>query len=243
MTQLLNAPKVDAQRATHLHPLAMKKVIIIEDQTIMRDLICQLIEGYTTMEVIAQSGDGSEGYELCLKHVPDLVILDVMLPNLNGSEVLRRLKAKNPKINILIFSAASSSTMVNRLLKSGVTGYIEKDAGLAELEKAINLVADGRSYFSPRVVDAMRELMISGGKDDSLESLTTREREIVQLIAESFSNKEIAAKLGMSVRTADTHRTNIMKKLDLHDVAALTRWAIANKLVDPTGGNMSTVEE
>lgn len=221
----------------------MKRVIVIEDQTIMRDLICQLVESYTTMEVVASSGDGSEGYELCLEHIPDLVILDIMLPNLNGSEVLRRLKAKNPRINILIFSAASSNSMVNRLLKSGVTGYIEKDAGLEELEKAIKLVADGRSYFSPRVVDAMRELMISGGQEDSLESLTTREREIVQLIAESYSNKEIANKLGMSVRTADTHRTNIMKKLDLHDVAALTRWAIANKLVDPIGGNMSTTEE
>ncbi|MGZ0655797.1 response regulator [Coraliomargarita sp. W4R53] len=241
MTQLLDAPQHDTDRAPHLD-IEMKKVIVIEDQTIMRDLICQLVESYTTMEVIAQSGDGAEGYELCLKHLPDLVILDIMLPNLNGSEVLRRLKAKNPKINILIFSAASSNTMVNRLLKSGVTGYIEKDAGLVELEKAINLVADGRSYFSPRVVDAMRELMVSGGQDDSLEALTTREREIVQLIAESFSNKEIAAKLGMSVRTADTHRTNIMKKLDLHDVAALTRWAIANKLVDPTGGDMSTAE-
>jgi DNA-binding NarL/FixJ family response regulator len=218
----------------------MKKVVVIEDQTILRDLICQLVEGYTGMEVIAESGDGAEGYELCLKHLPDLVILDIMLPNLNGSEVLRRLKAKNPKINILIFSAASSKSMVNRLLKSGVNGYIEKDAGLEELEKAISLVADGRSYFSPRVVDAMRELMVSGGQDDSLESLTTREREIIQLIAESYSNKEIAAKLGMSVRTADTHRTNIMKKLDLHDVAALTRWAIANKLVDPVGGDMST---
>lgn len=220
----------------------MKKVIVIEDQTIMRDLIYQLVEGYAAMEVVASSGDGAEGYDLCLQHAPDLVILDIMLPNLNGSEVLRRLKAKNPRANILIFSAASSNSMVNRLLKSGVTGYIEKDAGLEELEKAIKLVADGRSYFSPRVVDAMRELMVSGGQEDSLESLTTREREIVQLIAESYSNKEIANKLGMSVRTADTHRTNIMKKLDLHDVAALTRWAIANKLVDPIGGNMSTVE-
>jgi DNA-binding NarL/FixJ family response regulator len=129
---------------------------------------------------------------------------------------------------------------VNRLLKSGVTGYIEKDASLKELEDAINLVVDGRSYFSPRIVNVMREIMISGGQDDSLDSLTAREREIIQLIAESHSNKEVASKLGMSVRTADTHRTNIMKKLNLHDVAALTRWAIANKLVDPAGGNMST---
>jgi DNA-binding NarL/FixJ family response regulator len=211
----------------------MKKVIVIESQTILRELICQLIEGNTSMEVIAQSGDGAEGYELCLEHKPDLVILDTMLPNLSGSEVLRRLKAKKPKINILIFSAVASNTMVNRLLKSGVTGYIEKDAGLVELEKAISLVSEGRSYFSPRIVDTMLELMVNGGQDDGLESLTSREREIAQLIAESYSNKEIAAKLGMSVRTADTHRTNIMKKLDLHNVAALTRWAIAHKLVCP----------
>jgi DNA-binding NarL/FixJ family response regulator len=216
----------------------MKKVIVIEDQTVLRDLICQLIEGYTGMEVAASSGDGAEGCELCLEHRPDLVILDIMLPKLNGAEVLRRLRARNPRMNILIFSAASSTAMVNRMLKQGVTGYIEKDAGLEELEKAIALVADGKSYFSPRVVDAMRELMASGGKDDSVEALTAREREIVQLIAESYSNKEIASRLGMSVRTADTHRTNIMRKLDLHDVAALTRWAIANGLIDPLGGNM-----
>ncbi|MGJ8638184.1 MAG: response regulator [Opitutaceae bacterium] len=218
----------------------MKKVIVIEDQTILRDLICQLVEGSSGMEVIAQSGDGAEGYQLCLEHEPDLVILDIMLPNLNGSEVLRRLKSKNSTINILIFSAAASNSVVNRLLKSGVTGYIEKNAGLNELEKAISLVSEGRSYFSPHIIDIMRELMINGGQDDSLDSLTTREREIIQLIAESFSNKEIAAKLGMSVRTADTHRTNIMKKLDLHDVAALTRWAIANKLVHLADNDMGT---
>lgn len=217
----------------------MKNVIVIEDQTILRDLICQLVEGYPTMNVVARSGDGAEGYELCVEHTPDLVILDIMLPNLNGTEVLRRLKQKNPRMNILIFSAAASTSMVNRLLKAGVTGYIEKNCGLDELEKAIAQVADGRSYFSPAIVDAMRELMVSGGNDDSLDSLTSREREIVQLIAESFSNKEIAGKLGVSVRTADTHRTNIMRKLQLHDVAGLTRWAIANKLVDPVGGDMS----
>ena len=229
-------PPPDQDRKNQANPADanMKNVIVIEDQTILRDLICQLVESYANMRVIAKSGDGSEGYQQCLDYEPGLVILDIMLPNLNGSEVLRHLKAKNPKINILIFSAAASNGVVNRLVKSGVTGYIEKNAGLNELEKAISLVSEGSSYFSPRIIDIMRELMITGGKDDSLDSLTTREREITQLIAESYSNKEIAAKLGMSVRTADTHRTNIMKKLDLHDVAALTRWAIANKLVHLT---------
>ena len=211
----------------------MKKVIVIEDQTVLRDLICQLVDGYTDMEVIAQTGCGAEGYEFCLEHQPDLVILDIILPNLSGTEVLRRLKAKSPKMNILIFSAATSNSIVTRVLKAGVTGYIEKAARLTELEKAIAQVAEGRSYFSPRIIEIMRNLMVNGCEDDPIETLTAREREIVQLIAESNSNKEIAAKLGMSVRTADTHRTNIMKKLGLHDVAALTRWTIANKLVDP----------
>ena len=237
---LLQKPRRKSARSGSSKRSLMKKVVVIEDQTILRDLICQLVEGYPSMEVIGQSGDGAEGYDLCLEHTPDLVILDIMLPNLNGSEVLRRLKTKNPRSNILIFSAAASNGMVNRLLKLGVTGYIEKDSGLEELEKAIALVADGRSYFSPRIVEIMRELMVSGGEDDSLDSLTSREREIIQLIAESFSNKEIAAKLGMSVRTADTHRTNIMRKLNLHDVAALTRWAIANQLVNPAGADMTT---
>lgn len=214
-----------------------KRVVIVEDQTILRDLISDLIAGYPDMEVIAESGDGAEGYQLCSELKPDLVVLDIMLPNLNGSEVLRRLKAKNPKTNILIFSASASNSMVNRLLKAGVTGYVEKDSGVNELRKAISLVSEGRSYFSPRIVEIMREIMVKGGEDDSLESLTSREREIIQLIAESHSNRKIAEKLGMSVRTADTHRTNIMKKLNLHDVAALTRWAIANMLVDPTDGD------
>ncbi len=230
----------EVSNAAILNSVKKKRVIIVEDQTILRDLISDLITGYPDMEVIAKSGDGAEGYELCTELKPDLVVLDIMLPNLNGSEVLRRLKAKNPKTNILIFSATASNSMVNRLLKAGVTGYVEKDSGVEELKKAITLVSDGRSYFSPRIVEIMREIMVKGGEDDSLESLTSREREIIQLIAESYSNRKIAEKLGMSVRTADTHRTNIMKKLNLHDVAALTRWAIANMLVDPTDGDSRT---
>lgn len=215
-----------------------KKVVVIEDQTILRDLICHLVESYPDMKVVAQSGDGTEGYELSLQHQPDLIILDIMLPGLNGVEILRRLKQKKPELNVLIFSAAASSNMVNRLLKAGVTGYIEKNAGLTELEQAIQSVVVGRSYFSQGIVAIMRHMVVGRGDTESLDALTAREREVAQLIAESWTNKEIATRLKVSARTIDTHRTNIMRKLDLHDVAGITRWAIAHQLISPVGANL-----
>ncbi len=209
----------------------IKKVIVIEDQTILRDLICRLLESYPTFKLVGSTGDGLGGYDLCLKHQPDLLVLDVMLPNLNGMEVLNRLKSQNPQTRVLVFSALTSSDVVRKLIESGVDGYLEKDAGLEEMEKAVNSVANGQPYFGPRVIQVMRELMINPKESGSFESLTSREREIIQLVAESNSTKEIAVKLSISVRTADTHRSNVMKKLGIHDVAGLTRYAIAHGLV------------
>ncbi|MFW5883095.1 MAG: LuxR C-terminal-related transcriptional regulator, partial [Verrucomicrobiota bacterium] len=167
----------------------------------------------------------------CVKHEPDFVILDVMLPELNGVEVLSRLKRDIPNAHILVFSGVTSKAVIKRVLRAGVSGYIEKDAGIDELENAIRRVAEGQSYFGPRIVEAMQEIMMNGGEDGGIECLTSREREILQLIAESCSNKEIAAKLCISARTADTHRTNIMRKLNIHDVAGLTRYALSNGLI------------
>ncbi len=210
----------------------IKKVIVIEDQTILRDLICRLLESFPTFEVVGKTGDGLEGFNLCMKYRPDLLVLDVMLPNLNGMEILHRLKSQNPRTRVLVFSALKDSDVVRKLIESGVDGYLEKDAGLEEMEKAINCVANGQPYFGPRIVQIMRELMINPKETGSFESLTSREREIIQLVAESNSTKEIATKLSISVRTADTHRSNIMRKLAIHDVAGLTRYAIAHGLVE-----------
>ena len=186
------------------------------------------------VEVIGSTGDGAQGVDLCLDSNPDLVILDIMLPELNGVEVIKRLKRDNPKLNILVFSGLTDRSVVNRILKAGVSGYIEKNTGLEELRKAIENVANGQSFFGSKIMAAMQDIMMNGGIDDSVECLTTREREIVQLIAESYSNKEIADKLCISIRTADTHRTNIMRKLKIHDVAGLTRYAIKHNLVSST---------
>ncbi len=210
----------------------IKKVIVIEDQTILRDLICRLLESYPTFQLVGHTGDGLEGYDLCLKHQPDLLILDVMLPNLNGMEILHRLKSQNPHTRVLVFSATHSTDVVKKLIESGVDGFLEKDVGLEEMEKAVHSVANGQPYFGPSVVRIMRELMINPKEAGNFETLTSREREIIQLVAESNSTKEIAGKLSISVRTADTHRSNVMKKLGIHDVAGLTRFAIAHGLVE-----------
>lgn len=210
----------------------MQKVVVIEDQTILRDLICRLLENYPMFELVAATGDGQAGLDICLKNRPDFVILDIMLPGLHGLDILDRLKKENPRLKVLLFSSHHSSAMVKRVVELGVDGYIEKNAGVEELEKAIVKVSEGQRYFGPMIVEKMRELMLNSGEDDSLETLSTREREILKLIAESFTSKEIADRLYISPRTVDTHRVNIMKKLNLNDIAGMTRYAISHGLIE-----------
>ena len=210
----------------------MKTVYVVEDQTILRDLICRLIDGIPDIEIAGSTGDGQEAAKYCENNKPDVVILDIMLPALNGVEILRRLKNRKPETRFLIFSAHPSRSLVRQVLEAGVDGFIEKNAGLEELEEAIKKVTEGQTYFGPHIVEIMREIMVNPDMEDSLEELTARERELLQLIAESYTSKEIAAKLDISVKTADTHRANLMRKLNVHDVAGLTRNAIAFGLVE-----------
>lgn len=216
----------------------MKKVLVIEDQTVLRDLICRLLKSYPHFELVGATGDGQNGYQICVEQKPDFIILDLLLDNLNGIELLEKLRKEKPNARILVFSALSSTGMVKRAVELGVDGYVEKNAGLDELEIAIDQVANGQTYFSPHIVNIMRDVMLSGGTGDSIDILTPREREIVKLIAESYSNKEIADKLSISPKTAEVHRSNIMRKLDVHDVAGLTRYAIAQNIIDlPRSGS------
>lgn len=210
----------------------LKRVFIAEDQTILRDLVRRVVEAYPQVVVVGVSGDGQDAYQQCLANHPDIVILDIMLPYLNGVEVLRRLKAKNPKVRILVFSEACSRSVIKQAIESGVDGFVEKDVELAELEKAIERIIAGETYFGPRVTDIMRKIMASPDEDNSLKSLTSRERQVLQLIAEGHTSKEIAQVLSISYKTADTHRANIMEKLDMHNVAELTRFAISSGLTE-----------
>lgn len=216
----------------------MKRVIVVEDQTILRDLICRLLESYPEIEIIDALGDGQEALETIEAKEPDLLVLDIMLPNLNGVELVRGLKRMERKPAVLVFSAFPSKSMVRKLLEAGIEGFVEKDASLSELEIAIEKIVAGQTYFGLRIVDIMRELMVNPGQSDALDELTPRERQILQLIAESCTSKEVAQKLGISVKTADTHRANLMKKLGVHDVAGLTRQAMAFGIIDnPTALN------
>ena len=210
----------------------MKTVAIIEDQTAIREMVSQAVIDQTEYNVIIESGDGQVGCDTCLEQKPDFVILDVMLPTLNGTEILRIFRDKIPETQVLIFSGYQSPSLVRELLQAGAHGFVEKSAPLSELRKGIEIVANGGSYFGPEVALLLREAMADPKSNESgINILTKREREILQLIAESHSTRDIAKKLEISVKTAENHRTNLMRKLDLHDVASLTRYAINNGLI------------
>jgi DNA-binding NarL/FixJ family response regulator len=210
----------------------MKRLAIIEDQTAIREMVTHAVLDPNEFEVILSTGDGQEGCDKCLELKPDFVILDVMLPTLNGTEILRRFSKALPGTRVLIFSGYQSPGLIRELLQSGAHGFVEKSAPLTELRKGVEIVSSGGSYFGPEVALLLREAMVDPKTSDSgVNILTRREREILQLIAESNSTREIAKKLDISVKTAENHRTNLMRKLDLHDVASLTRYAINNGLI------------
>jgi DNA-binding NarL/FixJ family response regulator len=210
----------------------MNKVYVIEDQTILRELVCRLVEAMPGYQLLGDSGDGLEGLNACKELKPDLVIVDIMVPSLNGLEIVRQLNKELPQAKLMIFSAYSSRERVQAAMKAGVNGIVHKNASIDELEKGIQRVMNGESFMSSQILDILRDLMLNPQVTDSLEKLTTRERELLQLIAEGNTTKEIASRLNISVKTADTHRTNVMNKLDIHDIAGLTRFAIQNGLVE-----------
>lgn len=196
----------------------------------MLSMILNVEPDYT---IVGTTGNGHDAWALCQEKRPDLVILDIMLPEMNGVEILRRLHKHLPETRSLVFSGYQNAALVKATIRAGAHGFVEKTAPLAELKKGIELVANGGSYFGPAAANLLRDEVMnpreSRGKSDVL---TAREREVLHLIAESYSTKQVAAKLGVSVKTADNHRTNLMRKLDLHDVASLTRYAIQIGLVE-----------
>ena len=210
----------------------MGTVYVIEDQNILRELVCRLVEGLKGFELAGHSGDGLEGFTECKRLKPDLVIVDIMVPSLNGLEILRQLKKALPKAKVIVFSGNSTRDRVQAAMKAGANGIVHKNASIEELEKGIQKVMAGESYMSAEILDILRDIMLNPQGTDSLENLTPREREVLQLVAEGCTTKEVAAKLGISIKTADTHRTNVMGKLDIHDIAGLTRFAIQQGLVE-----------
>lgn len=210
----------------------MKRLVIIEDQTSIREMLVEILGSDPNYKVVGEGGDGQGALTLCLETKPDLLVLDAKLPGLNGVDLLRRLCRQLKGMRVLVFSGNENPVLVREMLEAGAHGFVEKTAGLAEFRKGLETVASGGTYFGPVIAAMLRDVVANPASGSSIDFLTAREREILQLVAESHSTKEIAAKLEISAKTVDNHRTNLMRKLNLHNVASLTRYALGIGLVE-----------
>lgn len=212
------------------------RVLIADDHTLVRAGIRALVERIPGMTVVGETGDGREAFDLLEKQRPDLALIDITMPGLNGLEIAGRAANASPKTKVVILSMHAGEAYVAQALRAGVAGYLLKDAAAAELEVALSAVARGETYLSPaisrQVVDGYLRAA-GGGEPEPLAGLTGRQREILQLVAEGHPTKEIAALLGVSVKTVESHRAQIMERLDIHDVPGLVRFAIRAGLVSP----------
>ena len=211
----------------------MKRLVIIEDQTAIREMLVEILRLDANYQLVGEAGDGQSAVAMCLEANPDVCVLDAKLPGLNGVDILRRISKKLPQMRVLVFSGHENPVLVREMLEAGAHGFVEKTAGLFEFKKGLETVANGGTYFGPAVAALLRNVVANPATSSAPDFLTDREREILQLVAESHSTKEIAAKLGISVKTVDNHRTNLMRKLNLHDVASLTRYALEVGLIEP----------
>ena len=210
----------------------MKRLVIIEDQTAVREMLVEILRLDASYQLVGEGGDGQSALSLCMEVKPDLLVLDAKLPGLNGVDILRRISKKLPHMRVLVFSGHENPVLVREMLAAGAHGFVEKTAGLFEFKKGLETVANGGTYFGPAVAALLRDVVANPDASSASDFLTDREREILQLVAESHSTREIAAKLGISIKTVDNHRTNLMRKLNLHDVASLTRYALEVGLIE-----------
>jgi DNA-binding NarL/FixJ family response regulator len=204
----------------------MHRLVIIEDQTAIREMLVEILALDKNYLLVGQSGEGHGGLQMCLELKPDVIVLDAKLPGLNGVDLLRRLTKRVPTARVLVFSGHDNPVVVREMLEAGARGFVEKTAGFLEFKKGLATVAAGGTYFGPAIAAVLRNVVAHPESAASPDFLTTREREILQLVAEGNSTKEIAATLGISAKTVDNHRTNLMRKLNIHDVASLTRHAL-----------------
>jgi DNA-binding NarL/FixJ family response regulator len=212
-----------------------KKIIIAEDHRLFREGIKALLEKSAEFQIVAEAGDGLEAIRSARKNKADLMILDLSMPKLGGISAIREIKRQFPNIKILVLTIHQSDQYVLETFEAGADGYCLKDAGRNELRVAIDSVLAGNTYLSPGISELVMEGYIEGRKKlktkTTWDTITQREREVLKLLGEGYQNKEIAELLHISVKTVEKHRANIMSKLDLHNAAALTAYAIEKGLV------------
>lgn len=214
-----------------------KQILIVEDHQLFREGLKAMLSPSPEYEIAGEAEDGIEAIRLIRKAKPDLVLLDLSMPRMNGFSVLREIKAAMPEVKILVLSIHESDQYVLQAFEAQADGYAIKDSSREELRMAIRSVLEGKKYISPGIADSVLEGYLGGRKTlkskSSLETITQREKEILKLLGEGYQNKEIAEMLSISVKTVEKHRANIMGKLDLHNAAALTAYAFEHGLIIP----------
>jgi len=211
------------------------RILLADDHSIVREGLRALLERQQEFEVVGDVADGREAVEMAETAFPDVVVMDVAMPGLNGIEATRRITARSPRTGVVILSMHSDESYILRSLKAGARGYLLKDSLQADLIDAVRAAAQGKSFFSPKVSKVLQEDYINElqarGAEDTWDLLTDREREILQLVAEGKTNKEIAALLNISPYTIDTHRGHILQKLNLHSAPELILYAIRKGII------------
>lgn len=218
--------------------MAPFRILLADDHEVVRAGLRALLEEQSGWEVVAEAADGRDAVEKASKLKPDVVVIDIAMPSLNGLEAVRQIVKAVPNTKVLVLTMYDSDPLIQQVLQAGARGYLLKSDAGRDLVSAIDALRRNKTFFTPKVSQMVLEGYLDNGPrekeaEDEPESLrlTSRQREIVQLLAEGKSSKEVAAVLGLSVKTAETHRANIMRKLDCHSVTELVRYAIRNHII------------
>ena len=216
------------------------RILVVDDHAVVREGLSALLMAEEDMEVVGQGQDGREGVAMALKTKPDIVVMDLSMPVLNGLEATKRILKNLPETRVIVLTSYKNDESVEEMIKIGAAGYLTKQSAAHELCHAVREVRRGRSFYSPAIAQVLREKertsrLPRGGQ------LTQREEQVLQLIAEGFPNKAIAAELGISIKTVEKHRQAVMSKLNIHEAAGLTRYAIAKGVI--SNNPKTTVED
>lgn len=211
----------------------MIRIMLVDDHTLVREALRTVLDQDSGMQVVAEVGDGDTALEAAAELAPDVVVMDVALPGISGIETTRRLLTRHPGMRVLALSTHLDRRIVQQMLDVGASGYIAKSAAGAELKQGIRNVVNGRSYLCSEVAALVADGLRDRGSATSPEALSRREIQVATLLAEGKSAPDIAAELHIAASTVDVHRRNLMRKLDLHNVVELTRYAIRNGLIQP----------
>ena len=209
------------------------RILVVDDHPIVRAGLRAVLETQPGWYVCAEAGNGEEAVRLALEHAPDIVVIDHSLPVLNGLEAVRQVLRTRPYTRMLVYTMHDDDGLIHNALKAGARGYLLKSENDVEVVASVRALAEGKTYFSQRVAKCLLDQLLGSEKTVASQTLTAREREVVQLVAEGESNKSIARRWGLSIKTVDTHRTSAMKKLNLRTAVDLARYAIRNRLIEP----------